>query len=376
MVSMTTHPIRVGLNPPAKPPMSDLRLLVRASRLIGMDTMMIWDHFQDFVPQVLWTEENTWLAKDQKYPHEHFDYQVLLGYLAAYAGNMRLGVGVTEPIRRHPVLLAQAMMTLSYMTKRPPILGIGAGERENTEPYGLSMHRAVSRLEEALQIIRLCFTSRGAFDFDGEFFQLDGAVMDLIPDDGKTPPIWMAAHGPRMLRLTGQYADGWYPTIPFTRDDYGDRMSTIRRHAQEAGRDPAGIVGSLSVPVFIAGSDSEAREILNLRASRILGLTFPAELFHQQGLSHPLGDSFKGFADFVPESYSEDELNDALDQITPEFLAQTAIWGSPDTLADYFRQLGEGGLQHVILTPVSALASKKVMNSLPMTLRRLRRKLQ
>jgi phthiodiolone/phenolphthiodiolone dimycocerosates ketoreductase len=373
---MPAHPIRVGLNPPAKPPLSQLRLLTRASRLIGLDTMMIWDHFQDFIPQSLWTRENTWLADEMKYPHEHYDYQVLLGYLAAYAGNMRLGVGVTEPIRRHPVLIAQAMMTLSHMTKRPPILGIGAGERENTEPYGLSMHRAVSRLEEALQIIQLCYTSRGPFDFKGEFFQLDKAVMDLVPDDGKTPPIWIAAHGPRMLRLTGQYGDGWYPAIPFSRDEYGDRLSTIRNHARDAGRDPSSIVGSLSVPVFIASSDSEAREILNLRASRMIGLTYPAEVFERNGLTHPLGKGFKGVADFIPESYSEEELNQALDQISPEFLAETAIWGSPDTLADYFRQLGDGGLEHVILTPVSALASKRVMNSLPLALRKLRRKLQ
>lgn len=337
---------------------------------------MIWDHFQDFIPQALWTRENTWMVDDLPYPHEHYDYQVLMGHLAAYAGNMRLGVGVTESIRRHPVLLAQAMMTLSHMTKRPPILGIGAGERENTEPYGLSMHRAVSRLEEALQIIRLCYTSRGPFDFNGEFFQLDNAVMDLIPEDGKTPPIWIAAHGPRMLRLTGQYGDGWYPGIPFSREEYGDRMSTIRNHAREAGRDPSRITGALSVPAFIASSDSDAREILNLRASRIVGLIFPAEVFERQGLSHPLGNDFKGFTDFVPESYTEDELNHALDQISPEFLAETAIWGSPDTLADYFRQLGDGGLEHVILTPVSALASKRAMNTLPLTLRRLRRALQ
>ncbi len=373
---MASHPILVGINPPAKPPLSQLRLLTRASRLIGMDTMMIWDHFQDFIPQALWTEENTWLVEQLKYPHEHYDYQVLLGHLAAYAGNMRLGVGVTEPIRRHPVLIAQAMMTLSHMTKRPPILGIGAGERENTEPYGLSINRSVGRLEEALQIIRRCYTSRGPFSFEGEFFQLDGAVMDLVPEDGKAPPIWVAAHGPRMLRLTGQYGDGWYPTIPYSRDEYGDRLSTIRNHAQEAGRDPSGIVGSLSVPAFIASSDKEARDILELRASRIVGLTFPAEVFERHGLTHPLGSQFKGFADFIPESYSEEELDHALDQITPEFLAQTVIWGSPDTLAEYFRQLGEGGLRHVVLTPVSALASKKVMNMLPLALRRLRRSLQ
>ncbi len=106
---------------------------------------------------------------------------MLLGYLASRASRLRIGVGVTEPIRRHPILIAQAMLTLAYMTKRPPILGIGAGERENIDPYGLDFTKPVSRLEEALQIIRLCFSAQGPIDFHGEHYQLHRASMDLRP---------------------------------------------------------------------------------------------------------------------------------------------------------------------------------------------------
>ena len=37
--------------------------------------------------------------------------------------------------------------------------------------------------------------------------------MDLEPPPGRTPQIWVAAHGPRMLQLTGRYSDGWLPII-------------------------------------------------------------------------------------------------------------------------------------------------------------------
>ena len=104
---------------------------------------------------------------------------MLLGYLASRVGRMRLGVGVTEPIRRHPVLIAQAMMTLSHLTKRAPILGIGAGERMNIDPYGLDSSEPVTRLEEALQIIRLCLSARGPITFSGKHYRLDRATMDL-----------------------------------------------------------------------------------------------------------------------------------------------------------------------------------------------------
>ena len=124
---------------------------LRAARVFGFDTAWTVDHFLGFFPEQLWDRDFTWLAGPAASPHEYFEYQSLLGYLAARAGKVRLGVGVTEPTRRHPVLLAQAFLTLAHMTKRAPILGIGSGERENIEPYGLDFHRPVSRLDEAFK---------------------------------------------------------------------------------------------------------------------------------------------------------------------------------------------------------------------------------
>jgi phthiodiolone/phenolphthiodiolone dimycocerosates ketoreductase len=127
----------------------------------------VLDHFQGLIPSSIWDQQLSWVASHHESPHELFEYQVLLGYLAASAGRLRLGVGVTEPIRRHPVLIAQAMLTLAHLTRRKPILGIGAGERENVEPYGLDFTQPVGRLEEALQIIQLCFSHKGTIDFHG-----------------------------------------------------------------------------------------------------------------------------------------------------------------------------------------------------------------
>ena len=53
------------------------------------------------------------------------------------------------------------MLTVAQMTKKAPILGIGAGERMHIDPYGLDFSHPVGRLKEALQIIRLCFAGSG-----------------------------------------------------------------------------------------------------------------------------------------------------------------------------------------------------------------------
>ena len=94
---MAQPKITVGLALPPKPPVGTLKQVLFASRLIGFDTFMLWDHFQDIFPSALWGRDFTWLAGENASPHEFFDFQTFLGYLAARAGRVRLGVAVTDP---------------------------------------------------------------------------------------------------------------------------------------------------------------------------------------------------------------------------------------------------------------------------------------
>jgi len=115
---------------------------------------------------------------------------VLLGYLARGAGRLRLGLKVTELCAPPPgALIAQAMMTLAHMTKRPSLARHRRGERENIEPYGLTSPSSVGRLEEALMGHPALLHVAGTFDFAGKHYHLDRAVMDLQPPKGRTPEI-------------------------------------------------------------------------------------------------------------------------------------------------------------------------------------------
>ena len=79
---------------------------------------MVIDHFQNVFPTAIWDSELTWLASQRRSPQRVLRLPGSAGYLASRVGSMSLGVGVTEPIRRHPLVIAQAMMTLSHLTRR------------------------------------------------------------------------------------------------------------------------------------------------------------------------------------------------------------------------------------------------------------------
>ena len=356
---MSGQRIAVRLAIPPKPPVRSIRQLLLLARLLRLDSFLVWDQLQDLVPQALWDRRFTWLAGWSESPHEFFDYQTLLGALAPRAGRVRLGVGVTEPIRRHPVVVAQAMLTLAHLTKRPPILGLGAGVRKNVEPYGLGAAHPVERLEEALQVIRLCFASRGPIDFAGKHFQLDRAILDLRAPPGRSPEIWVGAHGPRLLELTGRYGDGWYPVGLLTPEEYAAKLAIIHAAARGAGRDPSAITPAFQPYILVAASEREARAMFDTKVVRFLGLLVPAERWRQFGLTHPFGEGFRGFLDFLPERRTRVEYEAAVAAVPPELAAAGVIWGTPLQVVERLRLYGAAGMRHVVPQFLSALVSPR-----------------
>jgi phthiodiolone/phenolphthiodiolone dimycocerosates ketoreductase len=307
----------------------------------------------------LWDKSFTWLSEKPPSPHELFEYQTLLGALAARVGRIQLGVGVTEPIRRHPVVIAQSALTLAHLAKSPPIIGLGPGERMNTAPYGLSGAHAVERFDEALQIIRRCLSSRGLINFSGRHFRLEQAVLDLQPPPGRVPQLWIAAHGPRMLELTGRYGDGWFPAsiMIASPEEYDSKLGQIRAVAGEAGRDPNAVVPALVAYIAVARTEEKAQALLNSRLLRYWGLLFPAERWRAVGLQHPFGADFRGAVDIVPEQYDRDTLDTGLAAVTPEVIRTGILVGTPEQISRRLREFGQAGLRHVVLAALSSYLS-------------------
>jgi phthiodiolone/phenolphthiodiolone dimycocerosates ketoreductase len=353
------HRIEVGFGIGTQPPLRRVRGLVWLGRLLRADSLWAVDHFVGLFPRAVWDRDFTWIAEEGDTPDAFYDYQVLLGHLARRVGRRaRLAVGVTEPIRRHPVLIAQAAMTLAHLTRRTPILGIGAGERENVEPYGLDFSKPVGMLEEALQIIRLCFESRGPFGFEGEHYRLEDAVLDLAPPPGRVPEIWVAAHQERMLRLTGTYGDGWYPIFLMSPDVYAAKLAAVRRAAEAAGRDPDAVTPAMQAFLVIGRTEAEARRLFESKAMKYASLLMSDQVWRRQGLTHPLGEGHRGMVDIVPQRLTREEVEEAIAAVPGEQMAAEAIWGTSQQVTAKLRALGEAGMRHVVLVPISAMVSR------------------
>ena len=357
---MRSSHMTIGMSLAPGPTLGSSRVITSVARLSRLDTLWVADHWQGQIPSALWEQTCPWAASQIESPHALFDDQVFLGALAVHAGRVRLGIGVTDPIRHHPVQLAQAMLTLAHLTRRPPILGLGAGKRQNIEPYGLDFSTPVGRLEEALQLIRQCFSHQGPLDFHGTYYRLDQAIMDLRAPKGKMPEIWIGGQGPRMLRLAGQYADGWLPVAVATPEEYAAKLTLVRAAAKQAGRDPQAITPALIQYFFVAASEREVQEMLDSKLGRLCALFLLSSAeWSKRGAQHPFGEDFRGPADWLPERYDRQTLAAALASVSPELIRSALLWGTPEQVADNLRAFGEVGVRHVSLFPLNFLVSRR-----------------
>jgi phthiodiolone/phenolphthiodiolone dimycocerosates ketoreductase len=371
--------IRVGLVAMPNLPPRELRLLLRMGRLLGVDSFLAADHWQDFVPRSLWTPSVTWRATISPSPHTYGETFTMLGNLAPIAGNVRLGTAVTEVLRRHPVMVAQAALTLARLTKRRPVLGVGAGERLNTGPYGIEELRPVDRLEEALRVIRLCWESDGPVDLVGKHYSLTGAVMDFSTGGGEPPEIWVAAHGPRMLRITGELADGWIPSMPPIQGPahYEETWRTVQAAARDAGRSGDAIEPSLFALVLLAPTDQRVERLLGSTLVRYHALFESyASWWSELGLEHPLGPGHRGYIDILPEAIDRATLERAIARVPPEIVRSCFLTGTPQRIVAQLRDFEDAGLRHVVLAPVSALYRRRDYAYVPWALGRLTRLLR
>ena len=320
----------------------------------------VWlpDHMVSFWPDSIWTPEFTDLATVSKSPHRHLDGMAVAAAVAALTERVPIAMSVVDTVRRHPSSLAQTALTIDHLSRGRFILGLGSGETENTVPYGFDLSRAVSRFEESLQVIRLLWESEGPVDFEGQFYKLQHARLDTEPFEGRFPPIWIGGSGPRMLDITGRYADGWWPVNVWEPEDYARRLQLIRESAERAGRDPLAITPAFLIMCLI-GEEEELEEILNAPLVQAIVMQVPAEIFRQRGFAHPLGEDWRGYQDIDPGVLTRDKIVKMLAKVEVEAIRAVIPHGTPEQVARIVKGYVDAGLRVPKLVDYSGMAGIK-----------------
>ena len=185
---------------------------------------------------------------------QNFNYDAMA--LAALVGLAVPGLGVgtaVVPINpRHPLIIASGAQTAQAASHGNFSLGLGLGAPSiEQKAFGISAANTVQRLREHL-LVQRSIQQNGTVDFHGEeLTAVDPGVMPVsLALAGGTPfPVYVAAMGPRALRVTGELADGTIPNLAGPRTIEQFIVPTIRQAAADAGRPSPRIIAMVQVAV-------------------------------------------------------------------------------------------------------------------------------
>jgi len=194
------------------------------------------------------------LGIDSVWVPEVWGYDALTGlaYLAAKTSTLKLGTFVVQLGSRSPAMLATSALSLQELSDGRFILGVGtSGPRVMEGWHGVRFRKPVETTRETIEILRI--VSRGErLEHSGEIYPLplpDSSGAALKPTvRPRHVPVYVAAMGPRNLRLTGEMADGWLGNafIPEASEVF---LEPLREGAERAGRTLADL--ELIAPVAV-----------------------------------------------------------------------------------------------------------------------------
>ena len=174
---------------------------------------------------------------------------VIYSQILAETHKVIVGPMVTNPATRDWTVTASLFATLNEMYGNRTICGIGRGDSAVRVTNGAPT--TLGTLREAIHVIRELANSRSV--------EYNGAELQFPWSHGSELEMWVAAYGPLALKLTGEVGDGFI--LQLADLDVAEWMiSTVRKAAKAAGRDPESIKFCVAAPMYIGDDWQHMRE--------------------------------------------------------------------------------------------------------------------
>lgn len=203
---------------------------------LGFDSIWVYDHFHTVPTPQIETTFECWMC---------------MAALARDTSTVRLGQMVTCNNYRNPALLAKMASTVDVLSHGRLDFGIGAGwYQEEFEAYGYPFPDGPERLrmlDEGLQIIHAMWAEPYA-TFEGQYYQVRGAINEPKGVQKPHPPIWVGGSGEKVtLKLVAKYGDACNISVGADPEAYKHKYQALQEHCEKLGRDYSTIIKSAHV---------------------------------------------------------------------------------------------------------------------------------
>ena len=231
--------MKFGLNVDPHVPFDVLTQRWRTAEDLGFDQLWIADHSRDYR-----NPSNPW-----------FQGWTVMAVMAERTETIRIGTLVSNPILRHPVLLAMQAAAIDHLSGGRVELGIGTGVAGfDHEAMGIEYWKPrerVDRFAEYVRIVDEVLRSQGPYEFEGRYYRTKGTGTRPPTVQRPRPPITIGGQSPTVRRVAAERAERWNTHGPFGKSP--EEIAAITKRQNEEmdeqcagyGRDPKDVKRSL-----------------------------------------------------------------------------------------------------------------------------------
>ena len=173
--------------------------------------------------------------------------------------DIMMGTAITQTFPRHPIALAQQVLTLAQFAPGRFRLGLGTSRQGGMEQtIGANFRAPLAHLREYVRILK-ALLQEGSVDHSGRYYQAHSNIP--APVD---VPVMAAALGTRAYEICGAEADGaisWVCPRSYLQDV---ALPAMQRGAKRADREVPPLVAH--VPVCVHDDPEEARQAVAQRS--------------------------------------------------------------------------------------------------------------
>ncbi len=263
----------------------------------------------------------------------------LLALLARETERIKLGTGIVNFYARSPMLLAMGASTLYRLSHgRFTHFGLGTGGIGFTvQGHGVPIEKPVARAREVLDIVRLFLTEK-RFSYEGRWHQVKNFRLREGPLDVHLP-IYLAALGPRMVKVAAQKYDGFIMNWP-TAEAVAEYRAVVAREAAAVGREPSDV--KLFTLLMTVADPNDPASIDAMRR----GLAFYCASEHYLHIADISGLGPQ--ARRVKEVWETRDYKAAAGLVTDEMVAKFSLFGTPERCRQELRRLLDAGVYPII----------------------------
>jgi 5,10-methylenetetrahydromethanopterin reductase len=261
-------------------------------------------------------------------PLRRQDPYVHLAFAAVQTERIGLGPLIETPIMRHPAVIASSIATVEALAPGRTILGYGVGD---TAVRLMGKRPATVAILEAATILTRRLLA-------GEEVEVQAArparLQHALP-----VPVWIAAGGPRTLRMAGRVADGVFIRVGRHSANLRTAIEAVRAGAQEAGRHPDEV--KLAIIVHTILTDNLERAALLSRSMAAGYYEYSPMLFDPPKFTWDGPDIEELKKQVWPDFHHTENLEASgrlVSFLSEEIADAFAVYGTPEMIA---KQLGE-----------------------------------